>query len=126
MLVAYCETYQPTVIVCGDAEGPDDWASTWAATRSRDLRIYGLDGTVSDGGRVLRRWIPARTPGYRFNPLLRNTTMVVETATQRKRGAHAEVIAIEAGWSTSHGTAHTVTNAERAGLAVTRIMITCA
>jgi hypothetical protein len=123
LLVAFCDVAHPTLIVCGDAEGPDDWAAMLATHNRLDLRVYGLDGTVCDGGRVLRRWAPEPSQGARFNPLDRNAAMVRETAAQRARGAHVEVLAIEAAWSATKGTAHTVAQAEKEGLAVTRISI---
>ena len=124
LLVAFCDIVAPSLIVCGDAEGPDDWAAMLAAHRNLDLRVYGLDGSVSDGGRVLRRWIPAREPGHRFNPLDRNHAMVAETQAQRARGAHVELFAIEAAWSSTKGTAHTIAIARRWSLATTHVLIT--
>lgn len=118
LLATFCESYAPTMIVAGDANGPDDWAATWATARNHDLRIYGLDGTVSDGGRVLRRW----TTAEEFSPLDRNVAMVRGTAAQRAKGAHVEAVGIEAAWSATMGAAHTLAAARGAGLSITRIV----
>lgn len=122
MLTAFCEAHAPTMIVVGDADGPDDWAATWAATRNHDLRIYALDGWVHSAGTFRRPWSKAsRAPGSFCDPLDRNAVMVSETAAQRAKGAHVEVLGLEALWSTTHGTAYTLDKARKAGLPITHI-----
>jgi hypothetical protein len=122
MLTAFCEAHAPTMIVVGDADGPDEWAATWAATRALDLRIYALDGWVHSASKLRRPWSKEpRAPGTFCKPLDRNAVMVRETAEQRAKGAHVEVVGLEALWSTTHGTAHTLGKAKEAGLAITRI-----
>lgn len=85
------------------------------------VRIYGLDGFVkhADGARI-RRW----TESEGFTPLDRNAAMVRDVARQARRGATVQVVAIEADWSSTKGTAHTVGLARRAGLAMMHTMIT--
>lgn len=122
LLAAYCEAHAPTMIVVGDADGPDEWAATWAATRNHDLRIYALDGWVHSAGKLLRPWSKEpRAPGTFCKPLDRNAVMVRETAEQRAKGAHVEALGLEALWSTTRGTAQTLGKARKAGLAITHI-----
>lgn len=123
LLAAYCEAHAPTMIVVGDADGPDEWAATWAATRNRDLRIYALDGWVHSAGKLLRPWSKEpRAPGTFCKPLARNVAMVRETAEQRAKGAHVEALGLEAAWSATMGAAHTLAAARGAGLSITRIV----
>jgi len=122
LLAAYCEAYAPTLIVTGDADGPDDWAASWAIEHAIDLRIYALDGWVHTAGQLRRPWSKApRAPGTFCDPLDRNAAMVREVAEQRAKGAHVEVFGLEAVWSSTRGTAHTLGKARAAGLAITRI-----
>lgn len=117
--------FAPTVIVAGDASGPDEWAIDLAVARRIDTRIYALDGNVRRAdGTVLRQWA-AMLDGDRDArtwPLNRNAVMVRDAA--RIDGAAVLVLALEAGWSATKGTAHTVGRAERHGLAVTRVTFT--
>lgn len=112
----------PTLIVTGDADGPDDWAASWAAEHAIGLRIYALDGWVRDGGRLLRPWLKEpRDAGAFCRPLDRNAAMVRETAAQRERGAHVEAVALEASWSATHGTQHTIGLLRGQRVEITRI-----
>lgn len=112
----------PTLVVAGDADGPDEWAATWAAERGIDLRIYALDGWVHSAGKLLRPWAKEPgTPGVFRKPLARNVAMVRETAAQRANGAHVEAVGVEAAWSATMGTAHTLAAARGRGLSITRI-----
>ncbi len=112
----------PTVVVTGDADGPDFWAATWAAERGIDLRVYALDGWVHSAGKLLRPWVKEPgTPGVFQRPLVRNMAMVREAARQIERNSHVEVLALEALWSTTKGTAQTLGKARKAGLPITRI-----
>ena len=118
ILSAYIETTAPTVVVAGDARWPDDWAIEAAVLRRIDTRIYGLDGYVrTAAGRDVRRW----TEDEKFSPLDRNTAMVREVAAQRDKGALVRVLALEALWSATRGTAHTVARAKEFGLEVTHV-----
>ena len=118
LLIAYIETTAPTVVVAGDARWPDDWAIEAAVLRRIDTRIYGLDGYVrTAAGRDVRRW----TEDEKFSPLDRNTAMVREVAAQRDKGALVRVLALEALWSATRGTAHTVARAKEFGLEVTHV-----
>lgn len=118
MLIAYIETITPTVVVAGDARGPDEWAIEAAVLRRIDTRIYGLDGWVKTAaGRDVRRW----TESEKFSPLDRNAAMVREVAAQRDKGALVRVLALEALWSATKGTAHTIARAREHGLEVTHV-----
>lgn len=118
------ETFVPAFVVAGDARGPDEWAIEIAANNEATLpyvRIYGLDGFVklANGARV-RRW----TDAEKFTPLDHNAAMVRDVARQARKGAMVQVLALEASWSATKGTAHTAGLALRAGLAVVHTVIT--
>lgn len=121
VLRAVRETFAPTVIVSGGAIGPDSWAVESAIDAGLDARVYDLDGCVRNAaGKTLRMWTKAPRP----TPLDRNAAMVRDVAREARRGATVRVIGLEAGWSATKGTAHTVRLALSAGLAVTHTMIT--
>ena len=118
LLAAFAEHYAPTIVVCGDADGPDSWAASWATSTGRGLRIYALDGWVYDEHAArFRRW----SAGGANEPLDRNVVMVADVAWQRTKGVHVEAFGIEAVWSSTRGTAHTLGKARAAGLPITRI-----
>ncbi len=121
MLRAFIEQFAPGFVVAGDARGPDEWAVDIASSNGATLphvRIYGLDGWVkSADSKDVRRW----TTAEKFSPLDRNAAMVREVAVQYAKGAFVRVLGLEAAWSATKGTAHTITAARRAGLSVTRI-----
>jgi len=121
MLRAFIEQFAPVFVVAGDARGPDEWAVDIASSNDVALphvRIYGLDGWVrSAAGKDVRRW----TQAEKYTPLDRNTAMVRHVARERDKGAHVEVVGLEAAWSATRGTAHTLTAARGAGLSITRI-----
>jgi hypothetical protein len=115
--------FQPTVIVAGDARGPDAWAVEHVAfveqsSRPIALRLYSLDSWVTDEKTsTVRRW----TTAEKFTPHDRNAAMVRDVAREQRKGAHVRVLGLEAAWSTTHGTAHTLDKARKAGLAITHI-----
>ncbi len=110
---------EQSIVVVGDASGPDAWAVEFTSRAKIGLRIYALDGWVYDRDMArCRRWhLDEKTAP---EPLPRNVAMVRGVAAQRPR-AHVEVLGLEALWSTTHGTAHTLGKAKEAGLAITRI-----
>lgn len=118
LLAAHAEHYAPTIVVCGDADGPDSWAASWATSTGRGLRIYALDGWVYDERLArLRQW----HDGPASSPLARNVAMVNETAAQRAKGWDVEALGLEARWSDTQGTARALAAARGAGLPITRI-----
>lgn len=120
LLATFAEHYAPTIVVCGDAAGPDSWAASWATSTGRGLRIYALDGWVYDREMArCRRWHLDKTTAP--TPLARNEAMVLGVAAQREHGARVEVFGLEAVWSSTRGTAHTLGKARAAGLPITRI-----
>lgn len=114
------ERHNPTIVVTGDAAGPDEWAVGPALADDCDVYVWRCDGSVerrwATGAELqpMRRWTPTG-PRKRW-PLQRNAAMVAET-TDQSEGA-AVVLALHAPWATTRGTAHTVGLARRAGLAV--------
>ena len=122
LLAAFASSFSPSIVVAGDADGPDDWAATWAIEHACALRVYALDGWVHDGGKPLRPWDSAlRETGTRRNPLDRNTAMVRGVTHQAMGGSVVEVLGLEAAWSATKGTAHTLAAARGRGLSITRI-----
>lgn len=113
------------LVVAGDAIGPDAWALDDAASSllSLDPRCYSCDGRVYlDRKRTKpwRRWSP--TPAH---PLVRNAAMVREVAEHaRDADARVRVLALEAAWSETKGTAHTVRLARQEGFEVTSVTFT--
>lgn len=121
ILRAMADVLSPSVVVAGDAKGPDDWAASWVDDTARAaLRIYALDGWVYDERRERKRlWRPA-DKGH-ATPLARNVAMVREVARQLDRGARVHVLGLEAKWSETQGTAHTLGAARAQGFEITRV-----
>lgn len=120
-----------SIVVTGDAPGPDQWATHYAGSGLLSLRqrVYRLDGGVYDErGEMPRRWDRGledkrSDKGW---PLERNRVMVHECAAALAKG-HASsvtVLALEASWSQTKGTAHTVGIARACGLALVHVVIT--
>jgi hypothetical protein len=110
---------EKSIVVVGDASGPDAWATEYASGLGIALRIYALDGWVYDRHMArCRRWhLDEKTAP---EPLPRNVAMVRGVAAQRPR-AHVEALGLEALWGTTHGTAYTLDKARKAGLPITHI-----
>ena len=128
ILHAVAGAFRPSVVVAGDARGPDDWAASWADVHGCALRIYALDGWVYNERRArARQWScgheAERESKPHAWPLLRNRLMVRACAAQRAKGAVVEVLALEAEWSKSKGTAHTVGVARDCALPITHARI---
>lgn len=118
LLRATVESFDPTIVVAGDARGPDEWAIEATMGLPIETRIYGLDGYVrTAAGRDVRRW----TEDEKVSPLDRNAAMVAEVAAQRNKSALVRVFALEALWSATRGTAHTIARAKEHGLEVTHV-----
>lgn len=118
VLVAYATAFSPSLVVTGDACGPDAWAAEWAvATPGVGLRVYSLDGGVYDERAVrLRFWVAPKASAHRLLPLQRNEAMVWETAQQIAKGATVRVLALYAAWSKTSGTLDTLAHASMYGL----------
>lgn len=127
VLNAVARAFCPSVVVAGDARGPDEWAAAWVdELHGAVLRLYALDGWVYDEQRArVRQWScgheAERESKPHAWPLLRNRLMVRACAAQRAKDAVVEVLALEAEWSKSKGTAHTVGVARDCGLPVVHI-----
>lgn len=121
ILRAVASAFCPSIVVAGDARGPDDWAASWVGElHGAGLRVYSLDGWVYDEQPAqLRRW-RAKDQGE-STPLARNVAMVAEVARQRDRGAEVLVLGLEAKWSATQGTAHTLGAARAKGFEITRV-----
>ena len=121
VLTAIAETFSPSVVVAGDAKGPDDWAASWVDDTARAaLRIYALDGWVYNERRE-RTPRPRPFVEGRVSPLARNVAMVREVARQLGRGARVHALGLEAKWSETQGTAHTLGAARAQGFEITRV-----
>ncbi len=118
-----------TIVVTGDAVGPDAWAAEAVAPGSmfeHATRRWCLDGWVYDEHRKRSVEWAARLPADRRTsprwPLTRNA-MMVRSCAQRAREERREVavIALVAAWSQTHGTAHTMRLARAFNMRVTLI-----
>lgn len=118
MLAAYASAFAPSLVVAGDAGGPDAWAAEWAAaTQGVGLRVYDLKrNVINEHNEIVREWpVLEETDGMPL-PLQRNASMVHETAEQQRKGAVVEVFALHAAWSKTAGTLHTWSAAQARGL----------
>lgn len=148
ILWSVCSVFEPDVLVCGDASGPDAWAAELARNHIIGLRKYALDGHVYDavGGR-LHPWIAptktseptpeptserqaalaavaaaaAKVESHVSRPLERNKAMVSRCAAAMAAGSIVEAIALEATWSPTKGTASTARRARTARITVTHV-----
>lgn len=119
MLAAYASAFAPSLVVAGDAGGPDAWTAEWAAaTQGVGLRVYALDdgGVYDEHAARLRRWSVLEGADGVLPPLQRNASMVHETAEQQRKGAVVEVFALHAAWSKTAGTLHAWSAANARGL----------
>jgi hypothetical protein len=126
-LVGIAALFAPTVVVAGDARGPDEWAIDWAVSSSIETRLYCLDTCVrTAAGRIVRWWSKREPPYPRSWPLERNETMVTEVTVQASQGAIVRVLGLVAEWSATKGTEHTLRCARSEGLSVTRLTFSSA
>lgn len=115
------------LVVCGDADGPDEWATEEASDFNLHTSQWYVRGYVA--GSHYDSWTTHHTRWATLDelratprlPLLRNERMVAWVADQAKRrGCAATCLALIDPESRTHGTEHTATLAERAGLRVER------
>lgn len=106
-----------SVLIAGDAPGPDQWAANIAAVQGKFAGVfYHLDGTIrGTDGRAFTRWcpfaeVPKRgSPAFWRWPLTRNAVMVRDlVARARLSGYDVRVLALLDPDSTTQGTMHTV------------------
>lgn len=116
------------VIVCGDARGVDQLAFSIARAVRLETHLYCLDGLVrviDSVGAHTWQWHLDPDRGRQWHgptrwPLERNRAMV-ESVVKRESG-EKRCLALIAPWSRTHGTGHTARLAERAGIAVERVV----
>jgi len=106
----------PTVVVFGDAVGPDEYARDVCHLLRIPYRLWALSGWIDDGN-ASRPWVkdgddPEHTSRW---PLIRDERMVAAVA-HHYPGANC--VALVDPCSTTHGTEHTAWLAQRAGLRV--------
>lgn len=124
-LIDRLDTIAPSVVVTGDARGPDAWAADWARENRAPLRCYDLAGWVTDAARVAQvAWTPAAPPAHDAGRALwgawclhRDRVMAQHVAKRAAKYA-VTVIALTSRQSKTNGTAFTVARAKAAGLAV--------
>ena len=118
MLAAYAAAFAPSLVVVGDAIGPDAWAAEWvSATPGVGLRVYSLDGVVLNEYRdFVREWVVVDGTESKPLPLKRNAAMAHETAQQIAKGATVRVLALYAAWSKTSDTLDTLAHASVYGL----------
>ena len=118
LLAAYASAFSPSLVVAGDAGGPDAWAAEWAAaTQGVGLRVYDLKrNVINEHNEIVREWPVLEGTESKPLPLRRNASMVFETAEQQRKGAVVEVFALHAAWSKTAGTLHAWSAARARGL----------
>jgi hypothetical protein len=126
ILGAAVATHAPTRVVAGDARGPDAWAEAAARDGGVLFVRFDLAGKVVRDSVYLGHWEreappPVGSAARKRWPLRRNTAMVLSAIRYgREHGCPVRCLALPApaGWSRTHGTAHTVGLCERAGIPV--------
>lgn len=122
-----CICDHASLVVTGDAPGPDTWTREHARHVGLRCVVFALDGTVREGadGRVIGRWctvehrqlVERSSASARVAwPLVRNTEMVKAVARRARQGRPSIVHALMDPRSSSGGTGQTVREARRAGL----------
>ena len=106
-----------TVLVAGDAPGPDQWSAKVAAVQGRYAGVfYHLDGTIRGlDGRAFARWcpfaeVPLRgSPAFWRWPLTRNAVMIRQAAARAKAtGCSVRILGLLDPDSRTQGTMHTI------------------
>jgi hypothetical protein len=112
-----------SLVVCGDACGPDAYAAEYAKLRRLALHQFCLDGWVQGDGSPFMWWTkpvpPRHDPARRRWPLVRNERMVRWAATHELntgRFALRKILALVDPTSATRGTGHTARLAREAGL----------
>lgn len=118
----------PTLVVTGDARGPDQAASDIVPRGGPvGIAVWELDGDVTmwAPGMALghvRHWTDEMEPAcgdreaWRRWPLKRNAAMVAWCAENARDGASVRCVALLAPWSRTRGTQHTMRLAREHGL----------
>lgn len=109
-----------SVVVFGDARGPDRWAQYHATRRGMRWTRYDLDGLFTRRDGTRGTWANFGTQGslshHRW-PLARNTAMVEHVAEAvAQRGYTASALALVAPWAKTSGTLHTAGECARVGI----------
>ena len=114
-----------SLVVAGDAYGPDTCAHVLAFTRALTAARWHVDGRVQY--RLLLDWMDearwdtdGTTADPRKRPLARNLAMVAWCADRLRAGDTVRCLALIDRASKSHGTEHTAAACERAGIVVVR------
>lgn len=115
---------RPTLVISGGARGPDQMSSHLADGIGIGFREYRLCGFVygrDTKGSMLRlsRWRDADGPVV--SPLERNRALVAAAVKARESGWNVRVLGLIAPWAKTHGTSHTLAQAQHSGIEVTRI-----
>jgi hypothetical protein len=108
-----------SVLVTGDAAGPDAIAQEYAGSTLLAVRraVYALDGWIHYEGERASRWTMEPPRRDRTFPLERNIAMIRDAAS-RSGYARKLCLALVDPSSRTKGTLHTVTQARRAALPV--------
>jgi hypothetical protein len=111
------------VVVSGEAEGPDTWASTWVSLRNEAAATVGKKSNVSHmqircDGRIFTSpdgdisiWSPSPV-----HPLERNKRIVQEASRMSCDGHDVRCLALHDKDSSTNGTMHTVRLMKEVGL----------
>jgi hypothetical protein len=118
---------QPSLVVSGTADGPDQWAASVGGPRIRAHtgRFYALDGTVQTRDRsVIEQWTDAPTsphgaPHWQWKDRCLERDRVMAAWVIAQSNAYDVVtLALIAAWSKTQGTAYTVSLMRAANLSV--------
>lgn len=112
------ELASASLVVAGDACGPDGIATDFAANRGKRVETWSKFGTVLTLRGVDRRWttdpLPDSPASWRSRLLARNAAMVAYYAGRE----NVRMVALRHAASTTHDTTHTVGLARAAGIDV--------
>lgn len=125
---AWDEDPRPTVVVTGDARGPDTWARIEAVQRLVPFYCYASSGRiVGKDGKDFGRWTKHDPPERGANRaewaawlLHRDRVMAQHVARRFREGATARVLALVHQASPTKGTDYTVGRCRALGLNVQR------
>ena len=119
ILAALSELPYGSVLVTGDASGPDTWARDLARCAAGLVVVFGRGGWADDG-RASWRWtddprVPQTPAAWRDRLLARDRAMVQWVA---GREGERRCLALVAPWSATYGTLYTARHAKAAGITV--------
>jgi hypothetical protein len=117
-----------SLLVTGDARGPDTWALRYADRHYVLWHKYALDGYVYWPGGRLREWhsqwtLPKwESDAWHKFPLVRNRAMVERVGQRPEEYDRSRCLALVAPWAKTRGTGFTAGLCRKASIPVTELM----